>query len=57
MSVDGEQRHVAIPMGEVSDVSTQEVNLLRTAGAGYLTVLAALGIALAVISVSILAVK
>jgi hypothetical protein len=45
-SVDREHIRVAIPMREVSGVATQEVSLWRTAGAGYLTVVGALGIAL-----------
>jgi hypothetical protein len=47
-SVDREHIRVAIPIGEVGAVATQEVSLWRTAGAGYLTVLGALGLTLLV---------
>ena len=50
-SLNAEHSRVAIPMREVSTVATQEVSLLRTAGAGYLTVLGALFGALLVLSV------
>ena len=49
-SGDHEHIRVAIPMREVSGVATQEVSLWRTAGAGYLTVVGALGLAVVIIS-------
>jgi len=48
---------IAIPMAASSDVAKQEFSPWRSAGAGYLTVLGALGVALLVLSVALLAVK
>jgi hypothetical protein len=53
-SPDREHRRIAIPMDEVSSVATKELSTWRTAGAGYLAVVAALGVALAILSVSVL---
>jgi len=56
-SVDRAHSRVAIPMREVSGIATQEVSLWRTAGAGYLTILGGLFLALLTISIMILAVN
>lgn len=50
-SVDREQSRVAIPMREVSSVATQEGSMWRSGGAGYLTVLGGLFLALLVFSI------
>jgi len=53
-SVDREHIRVAIPMREVSSVATQEVSVWRTAGAGYLTVVIALGLTVVILSFYVL---
>jgi len=53
-SVDRAHIRVVIPMREVSSVATQEVSVWRTAGAGYLTVVIALGLTVVILSFYVL---